>query len=143
MSEAETRVETPINPTEDPEKVSKAVTNLFPNANLTTLRIDDRHSKMEATMMGLAALDNLKTIIRQEAIRDAARRVLLGSITGSTIVVHLNKQAAFAGKASFCERYDESPLGPITLSIRSDSPEQVVDWLAPSARARRESERMP
>jgi len=140
MSKAETRVETPLNPTEDPEKVSKAVTNLFPHASLTTVRINDRRSKMEATMTGLDALENLKTILRQEAIRGAARKLLLGGVTGSMIVVHLNKQAAFAGKASFCERYDESPLGPITLTIRSENPEQIVDWLAPSMRARKDAE---
>jgi len=141
MSEPETRVETPLNPTEDPEKVSRAVTNLFPKANLATVRVDDRHSKMQATMTGLDALDNLRAILRQEAIRDAARRILLSGITGSIIVVHLNKQAAFAGRASFCERYDESPLGPITLTIVSDNPEGVIDWVAPSARTRIEPKR--
>jgi len=141
MSEPETRVETSLNPTEDPEKVSRAVTNLFPKANLATVRVDDRHSKMQATMTGLDALDNLRAILRQEAIRDAARRILLSGITGSMIVVHLNKQVAFAGRASFCERYDESPLGPITLTIVSDNPEGVVDWVAPSARTRIEPKR--
>jgi len=141
MSEPETRVETPLNPTEDPEKVSRAVTNLFPKANLATARVDDRRSKMQATMTGLDALDNLRAILRQEAIRDAARRILLSGITGSMIVVHLNKQAAFAGRASFCERYDESPLGPITLTIVSDNPEGVIDWVAPSARTRIEPKR--
>ena len=140
MSEPETRVETPLNPTEDPEKVSKAVTNLFPHASLATVRIDDRHSKMETTMTGLDALENLKTILRKEAIRGAARRLLLSGVTGSLVVVHLNKQAAFAGRASFCERYDESPLGPITLTIRSENPEQIVDWLAPSMRGRKDLE---
>ena len=136
MNEPETRVETPLNPTEDPEKVSRAVSNLFPNANLITLKIDARHSKLQATMTGLAALENLKSVLRQEAIRDAARRLLLRAVSGSSIVVHLNKQAAFAGKASFCDRYDESPLGPITLTITCDNPEQIADWLAPSSRAR-------
>lgn len=136
MSEPESRVETPLNPTEDPEKVSRAVNNLFPKAKLITIEADARRSKLEATMTGLEALESLRNILRQEAIRDAARRVLLRGVSGSSIVVHLNKQAAFAGKASFCEQYDESPLGPITLTITSDSPEQTVDWLAPSSRAR-------
>lgn len=139
MSEPETRVETPLNPTEDPEKVSRAVSNLFPKANLITLKTDARHSKLQATMTGLGALENLKSVLRQEAIRDAARRLLLHAVSGSSIVVHLNKQAAFAGKASFCDRYDESPLGPITLTITSDDPERIVDWLAPSSRARQGS----
>ena len=135
MSEIQVHVETPLNPTENPEKVARAIHNLFPSANLTTVKTDAHHGKVEATMNGLKALENLKAILRQEVIRDAARRMLLGGISGSSVVVYLHKQAAFAGKASFCERYDESPLGPITLTIQSESPEQVVEWLAVSSRA--------
>lgn len=140
MSEFRAHVETPLNPTEDADRVSRAVRNLFPNSTLTTAKVGARRSKMHATMTRLEDLDNLRSLLRQEAIRDAARRVLLQSVSGSSIVVHLNKQAAFAGKASFCERYDESPLGPITLTITTDSPEQVIDWLAPSSRGKLPSE---
>jgi hypothetical protein len=140
MNEIRARVETPLNPTEDPEKVARAVHNLFPSANLVNEKTDVRHSRLYATMTRLEDLENLKNVLRQEAIRDAARKVLFSSVSGSSIVVYLNKQAAFAGKASFCERYDESPLGPITLTITSESPEQVIDWLAPSSRARKQPE---
>jgi predicted RNA binding protein with dsRBD fold (UPF0201 family) len=140
MNEIQARVETPLNPTEDPEKVARAVHNLFPSANLVNEKTDVRHSRLHATMTRLEDLENLKNVLRQEAIRDAARKVLFNSVSGSSIVVYLNKQAAFAGKASFCERYDESPLGPITLTITSESPEQVIDWLAPSSRARKQPE---
>jgi predicted RNA binding protein with dsRBD fold (UPF0201 family) len=91
-------------------------------------------------MARLEDLDNLKGLLRQEAIRDAARKLLLKSISGSSIVVHLNKQAALAGKVSFCERYDESPLGPVTLTITNENPEQLVNWLAPSSRSRQQAE---
>jgi hypothetical protein len=140
MSEVQARIETPLNPTEDPEKVLRAVRNLFPSCSPTVVRNDERHAKLEASMTRLEDLDNLKTLIRQEVIRDAARKMLLKSISGSSIVVHLNKQAAFAGKASFCERYDESPLGPVTLTITAENPEQLIDWLAPSSRRRQETE---
>jgi predicted RNA binding protein with dsRBD fold (UPF0201 family) len=129
------RVETPLNPTEDPEKVLQAMQNLFPNCSPSTVRTDARHVKLEGSMARLEDLENLKNLLRQEAIRDAARKILFRSVSGSSIVVHLNKQAAFAGKASFCERYDESPLGPITLTITTENPEQLVDWLAPSSRS--------
>ncbi|WP_455285146.1 RNA-binding domain-containing protein [[Eubacterium] cellulosolvens] len=140
MSEFQAHVETPLNPTEDPDKVFRAVRNLFPNSTQTTAKVDARRSKLQATMTRLEDLDNLRSLLRSEAIRDAARRLLLQSVSGSSIVVHLNKQAAFAGKVSFCERYDESPLGPITLTITTERPEQVIDWLAPSSRGRQLSE---
>lgn len=140
MSEVLARVETPLNATEDHEKVLRAVSNLFPNCTPTIVRSDERHAKFEGSMTRLEDLDNLKALLRQEAIRDAARKLLLKSISGSSIVVHLNKQAAFAGKASFCERYDESPLGPVTLTITTENPEQLVNWLAPSSRSRHRAE---
>jgi predicted RNA binding protein with dsRBD fold (UPF0201 family) len=138
MSEILVRVETPLNPTEDPEKVLRAIRNLLPSCAPTIARTDERHAKFEGSLTSLEDLDNLKALLRQEAIRDAARKLLFKSISGSSIVVHLNKQAAFAGKASFCERYDESPLGPITLTITTENPEQLIDWLAPSSRSRRQ-----
>jgi predicted RNA binding protein with dsRBD fold (UPF0201 family) len=140
MSEILARVETPLNPTEDPEKVLRAIRNLLPNCTPTIVRTDERHAKFEGSVTSLEDLDNLKSLLRQEAIRDAARKLLFKSISGSSIVVHLNKQAAFAGKASFCERYDESPLDPITLTITTENPEQLIDWLAPSSRGRRQVE---
>jgi predicted RNA binding protein with dsRBD fold (UPF0201 family) len=140
MSEILVRVEAPLNPTEDPEKVLRAIRNLLPNCTPTIARTDERHAKFEGLVARTEDLDNLKSLLRQEAIRDAARKILFKSISGSSIVVHLNKQAAFAGKASFCERYDESPLGPITLTITTETPEQLVDWLAPSSRSRRKIE---
>jgi len=140
MSEIRVRVETPVNPTEDPGKVSRALRNLFPNANLITTRVDERRSKLEATMSRLEDLDKLRSLLRQQAIRDAARKILFHSLSGSMIVVHLNKQAAFAEKVSFCDRYDESPLGPITLTITCEKPEEVVDWVAPSSCGRQRSE---
>jgi len=140
MNGIQARIEAPLNPTEDPEKVLRAVHNLFPNSRLVTEKADVRHSRLHATMTRLEDLENLKSLLKQEAIRDAARKILFNSVSGSTIAVYLNKQAAFAGKASFCERYDESPLGPITLVITSESPELVIDWLAPSSRTRRQAE---
>lgn len=140
MSEIRVHVETPLNPTEDIDKVSRAFHNLFPNASLITVRVDPHRSKLEATMTRLEDLDKLRNLLRQQAIRDAARKVLFQGLSGSSIVVHLNKQAAFADKVSFCERYDESPLGPITLAITCEKPEEVVDWVAPSSRGRQRSE---
>jgi predicted RNA binding protein with dsRBD fold (UPF0201 family) len=133
-------VQTPLNPTEDSEKVLRAIRNLFPSCTPAVVRTNERHTKFEGSMARLEDLDNLRSLLRQEAIRDAARKLLFRSISGSSIVVRLNKQAAYAGKASFCERYDESPLGPITLTITTENPEQLIDWLAPSSRSRQQME---
>ncbi len=40
----------------------------------------------------------------------------------------MNKQAAYAGVVNFNE---ESPLGPITIIIRTKDPQKLMKWLAP------------
>ena len=42
----------------------------------------------------------------------------------------LNKQVAFAGHISFCEETAESPLGPLKVTIETDNPQQLIEWLA-------------
>jgi predicted RNA binding protein with dsRBD fold (UPF0201 family) len=56
--------------------------------------------------------------------------VFFGGIRGKTISFCLNKQVAFAGHVSFSEEVAESPLGPIRVTIESENPSQLIDWLA-------------
>jgi predicted RNA binding protein with dsRBD fold (UPF0201 family) len=41
----------------------------------------------------------------------------------------LNKQAAYEDVISLVENYEESPLGPIRVTIISDSLDRVIEWL--------------
>jgi len=119
-----------VNLTESEEKVRTAVANLFAGLPLV---VNSSHngSVLEAKAKGQEALIKFRNLLRNDRIRDAARRGLLTSTKNGAVVFCLNKQVAFAGHISFSEETAESPLGPIKVTIKCDDPRKLVDWLAP------------
>jgi predicted RNA binding protein with dsRBD fold (UPF0201 family) len=130
MEEIAIRMETEINPTEDEEKVKKAVANLFGNIPTQT-KPSYKGSILTAEAKGQEALAKLRNLLRMDRVRDATRKVLFDGLRGKTISFCLNKQVAFAGHVSFSEEVAESPLGPIKVIIECENPRQLIDWLAP------------
>lgn len=130
MDEITVYVETEINLTEDEEKVKKAVENLFGNLSIE-VQPASKGSILRAEAKGQEALIKFRDLLRQDRIRDAARKMLFEAIRGQTLSFYLNKQAAFAGHVSFSEAEAESPLGPIKVTIKCDEPRRLIDWLAP------------
>ncbi|MFA7398436.1 MAG: hypothetical protein GX799_10400 [Crenarchaeota archaeon] len=122
-------IETEVNPTEDEEKVRKAIDNVLGNA-VITVELADRGSILKAEAKGQDSLIKLRTLLRNDRIRDAARRILFKSIRNDTLNFFLNKQVAFAGHISFSEETSESPLGPLRVTIETDNAQQLVDWIA-------------
>jgi uncharacterized protein len=132
MDEITIHVEAEINPTEDAEKIELAVNNVVGNASIT-IKPSQKGSVLSAEAKGQDALIKLRNLLRQDRIRDAARKLLFKSIRGNTITFCLNKQVAFAGHVSFSEETAESPLGPIQVIVETDNPRQIVEWLAERA----------
>jgi hypothetical protein len=123
-------VEATVNPTEDESKVQRALLNIFPNAKVEKYSKRDDVIMLRIQGLGLNFLSTFRNIIRQERIRDTARRILMSKVEGDHIIIFLHKQAAFVGRISFCGPEGESPLGPISIKIGTPSPESVVDYLA-------------
>ncbi|MFQ6051175.1 MAG: RNA-binding domain-containing protein [Candidatus Hydrothermarchaeota archaeon] len=122
------RVSAKIYPSEDIEKVKKAVKNLFPTINLEIL-------EKEKLLVGEGdkeAINHFRYLLHKEKILDAARKVIKSATKREGDLYHsqfdVNKQVAFVGKISFSTE-GESPLGPITIEITSK--EEFIDWLAP------------
>lgn len=111
-----------ISPTEDLDRVSRALLNLFPEAVVTA-----SEGQVEVRT---ADLSRFKQLIRNHKILDSTRAVMLRGIDGQTITFQLNKQAAFVGKISFAE--GKVPMGPITVEISEGDPEALIDDVAPS-----------
>jgi Uncharacterized protein conserved in archaea len=129
MVEVTVYVEAEVNPTEDEDKVRQAINNVVGNAEIT-VKPAVRGSTLTAEAKGQDALIKLRNILRNDRVRDAARRLLFKSIRGETISFYLNKQVAYAGHVSFCEETAESPLGPLRFRIETDNAQQLVEWLA-------------
>jgi len=124
------QIQAEINPTEDEAKVKRAVENMFSNVEFEVKSLR-RGSQLTARTRGMDGLTKLYNLLRRERIRDAARAVLYGGMGERSIVFYLNKQVAYVGHVSFCQPVAESPLGPIKVEIRCDSPREIIDWLAP------------
>ena len=127
---ASVSVESLVNPTEDPSKVERALHNIFPSARVARTSLGDDVTRFEVRGDGFEFLSTLRSLIRQGRIRSAARSILLKGNSGNRIQFYLNKQAAFAGRVSFCAPVGESPLGPISIRVETDDVDRVIDFLA-------------
>jgi len=123
-------VEVDVNPTEDVEKVKKAVENLFGNVEFEE-KPKTRGSLLVVETTGLDELAILQNLLRRERIRAAARKVFFGGLSEKSIIFYLNKQVAYVSHISFSRPEGESPLGPIKVQIQCDHPRELIDWLAP------------
>jgi len=131
MNDVEIEAEAYIYPTEDLEKVEKAIKTIFPMCSITLENPSEEVRILRAREHGKEALIPLQSLLRQDRIRDAARSILMSGISNNMITFHLNKQVAFVGHISFSMPNAESPLGPITVRIRCENPITLIEWLAP------------
>ena len=115
------RVETPCRPTESVEKVTTALGNLFPD-----LVIEVHENRIVGTT---ESVDRLRELIRNQKIRDTARRQLRAGRRDDRTTVSLSKQAAFVGVVNFAAA---SPLGDILVEMESDDLDRVIDYVAES-----------
>ena len=118
------KVETVLNPSEDPEKVKKCLLNI---ANGCKPILSEGH--IEATCTGLLSLHHIRVGVRSKSSLGVLRKLLEWNRKGNLTWFLLNKQAAYEDVISLIENYEESPLGPIRVTIISDSLDRVIEWL--------------
>ncbi len=128
MEQVSVYVETEINPTEDESKVKSAVNNVLSNS-VMSFEPAQKGKTLIAKAQGQDALIKFRNILRNDRVRDAARKMLFKSTHGNRIEFCLNKQVAFAAHVSFCEENCESPLSPIKVIIETEQPQQLIVWL--------------
>ncbi|TMI13430.1 hypothetical protein E6H35_07150 [Candidatus Bathyarchaeota archaeon] len=121
--------EAEVRPTEDAERVRKAVTNIL-RGEVEVRQIDEWSGQVLINGKDQSSLERFRMILQRDQIRAAARSVLRRSAEGNRIVFFLNKQAAYAGHVSFSAPEGESPMGPIQVILETENPEQLIDWLA-------------
>ena len=136
------KVSAAIYPTEDPNKVTKAISFLFTGIELQKETVDIMESEKEVSpvfrLTGTGGIDLLYTLhglIRREQIIDSIRNKVFNkglSREGLSVSFLLNKQAAFVGVPSVPAQ--EESLGSIEVTIRAGSPEEMerlFEWLLP------------
>jgi predicted RNA binding protein with dsRBD fold (UPF0201 family) len=127
QSEVNIKVEASVNPSEDPQKVIAAIENVVDNC-YPEFRYG---SRAVGRARGADALSLIYEQIRSRSAMGVLRRMLVDNRAGDSTWFFLNKQAAAAGIAAVIEEEQESPLGPIRVTIDCEELDTLVDWLVP------------
>ena len=111
-----------INPSEDPEKVKLAVSNIFPD-----LTLDITDTDITGKSNNIQILSQISKTIHENNIKKTYQRILKNNSNGDSSWFYLNKQAAFVNTVALCSEENESSLGPIKVILRSNDIEQVIE----------------
>ena len=115
-----------IHPTESPEKVEQAVRNVLGEIELHESELGQL-SILEGCLEKIDDLLPLRDLIARTRIRDAVFSLLTVSSNEKRLSFGLNKQAAYAGRASF-HSSGASMMGPIQFEVTGDI-EKIVGFL--------------
>lgn len=113
-----------ILPSEDPNKVKHAISNIFSYSNIV-----ESDSYLQATSSNIESLSRIQEIIHSRKTQRVYRRTLNRNLEGNVTWFYLNKQAAFSNTMALCENENESPLGPIKVIIEAKAIEHIITWL--------------
>jgi len=112
-----------INASEDVNKVRTAVSNI-----LTDMDEKITDDSLVANSNNYESLTKIYETMRSRRSKSVYRKHLMRNMTEDSTWFYLNRQAAFANVPVLCDEADESPLGPITIVLRSKNIEDVIDW---------------
>ena len=114
-----------INPSENPDKIRKAILNIFPHSIIK----NETSFSIIAQSKDLNSLEKIYETIHSKQIQKIYRRNLQNNLENNTTWFYLNKQAACVKKIAICEEPDESPLGPIKIVLISSDIDRIIDWI--------------
>tara|TARA_B100001105_G_scaffold168719_1_gene135823 strand:+ start:70 stop:432 length:363 start_codon:yes stop_codon:yes gene_type:complete len=114
-----------VNPSEDPSKIIKSISNIFPNSEIKTENFSvSAHSK------NLNSLEKIYETIHSKKSQKTYTRNLEDNLENDSTWFYLNKQAAYVEEVVICEEAEESPLGPIKVILTSSNIDGIIDWIA-------------
>ncbi|MEM4869440.1 MAG: RNA-binding domain-containing protein, partial [Desulfurococcaceae archaeon] len=90
-------VEAEIRPTEDPEKVKKAVLAVVNPESIEVEELGEGYRVLRARSTRIESLEPLRNMARAQEAEPALRSYLVKYRYGNTITILLHKQAAYAG----------------------------------------------
>ena len=126
-SPIEIKVEAQVNPSEDAQKVMDAISNVIERCS-PEFRYG---SRAIGRASGSEPLSIIYEQVRSRSAMGVLRRMLVDNRAGESTWFLLNKQAASAGIAAVIEDEQESPFGPIRVTITCEELDSLVDWLVP------------
>ena len=113
-----------INPSESIEKVEQTISNIFPYSV-----IKNNEYTINAISKELRSFEKIYHFVHNNKLQKNFLRSLEDNLENDTTWFYLNKQAAFVEQIAICEEFDESPLGPIKVTITSSNIDRIIDWI--------------
>ena len=123
LESIEVIVTTPINLTEDVQKVVFAVKNVLPNTEPVISK-----NNLYIKMNNFDRLRKIKDKIRSKKTLAVLQRILYNNFNMQSTWFLLNKQAAFSDVVVLVENENESPLGPIKITVNGCELERINEW---------------
>ena len=125
----EIQISSSINASEDPSKVLDVI-------YLITDEVGIEYKKYGNNLL-IGKSNNYKVLnciyeqVRNRFVTSVLRRLLLSHLQENVTWFYINKQAATKGIIVLVDNEEESPLGPIKISIKSENILNLIDWLCP------------
>jgi len=113
-----------VNPSEDPDKIKIAISNIFPYSTIKT-----ENYSISAVSKELRSFEKIYETIHNNRFQKVFGRNLEKNLENGTTWFYLNKQAAFVERIVICEEAEESPLGPIKVTLTSSNIDGIIDWI--------------
>ncbi len=113
-----------INPSESIEKVEQTISSIFPYSV-----IKNNEFSINAISKELRSFEKIYHFIHNNKLQKNFLRSLEDNLENDTTWFYLNKQAAFVEQIAICEEFDESPLGPIKVTLASSNIDRIIDWI--------------
>ena len=113
-----------INPSESIEKVEQTISSIFPYSV-----IKNNEFTINAISKELRSFEKIYQFIHNNKLQKNFLRSLEDNLKNDTTWFYLNKQAAFVEQIAICEEFDESPLGPIKVTLSSSNIDRIIDWI--------------
>ena len=113
-----------INPSESIEKVEQTISSIFPYSV-----IKNNEFTINAISKELRSFEKIYHFIHNNKLQKNFLRSLEDNLENDITWFYLNKQAAFVEQIAICEEFDESPLGPIKVTLTSSNIDRIIDWI--------------
>jgi predicted RNA binding protein with dsRBD fold (UPF0201 family) len=116
-------VQTYVNPSEESEKVFFSIKNIFPDSKFIV-----KDNKVYFSFEKFDELKKIKEQVKSRSTLAVLKKVLYNNQKLNTTFFLLNKQAAYSGVVAIVEEEEESPLGPIKITIKNQDIEEIIRW---------------